>query len=119
MPLGRRTVLRPINAPTSAEALADAPTIVLSDEGQLSLGEDHVVLVRLHPFVRSDLALPPDLAGFAIDVSDYPDIPLVIDPVLASGRGDDLAGEVDVGLGDCGDVGELHDGRHRGNRVHP
>ena len=26
-------------------------------------------------------------------VSDYPDIPLVLDPVLASGRGDDLSGE--------------------------
>jgi len=26
-------------------------------------------------------------------VSDYPDIPLVLDPVLSSGRGDDLAGE--------------------------
>ena len=26
-------------------------------------------------------------------VSDYPDIPLVIDPVLASGRGDDFSGE--------------------------
>ncbi|MBL8403260.1 MAG: hydroxymethylpyrimidine/phosphomethylpyrimidine kinase, partial [Dechloromonas sp.] len=26
-------------------------------------------------------------------VSDYPDIPLILDPVLASGRGDDLSGE--------------------------
>ena len=38
------------------------------------LGEDHVVLVRLHPFVRDRAPLGPDLAGFAIDVSDHPDI---------------------------------------------
>lgn len=38
------------------------------------LGEDHVLLVRLHPFVRSRTTIGPDLAGFAIDVSDYPDI---------------------------------------------
>ncbi len=38
------------------------------------LGEDHVLLVRLHPFVRSRTVIGPELAGFAIDVSDYPDI---------------------------------------------
>ncbi len=38
------------------------------------LGEDHVLLIRLHPFVRSRTTIGPDLAGFAIDVSDYPDI---------------------------------------------
>jgi teichoic acid ribitol-phosphate primase len=38
------------------------------------LGDDHVVLVRLHPFVRQGLRLEPEEAGFAIDVSDYPDI---------------------------------------------
>ncbi|MEP6639497.1 MAG: CDP-glycerol glycerophosphotransferase family protein [Chloroflexota bacterium] len=39
-----------------------------------ALGEDHVLLVRLHPFVRSRTVIGPELAGFAIDVSDYPDI---------------------------------------------
>ena len=38
------------------------------------LGDDHVVLLRLHPFVRRALVVPPELAGFAIDVSDDPDI---------------------------------------------
>lgn len=33
------------------------------------------------------------IAVIAEIVSDYPDIPLVLDPVLASGRGDQLAGE--------------------------
>ncbi len=32
-------------------------------------------------------------AAIAEVVSDYPDVPLVLDPVLASGRGDPLAGE--------------------------
>jgi CDP-glycerol glycerophosphotransferase (TagB/SpsB family) len=38
------------------------------------LGEDHVILLRLHPFVRDRQAIGPDLAGFAIDASDHPDI---------------------------------------------
>jgi CDP-ribitol ribitolphosphotransferase len=40
------------------------------------LGEDHVVLVRLHPFIRSAAPIDPAIAasGFAIDVSDHPDI---------------------------------------------
>lgn len=33
------------------------------------------------------------IAVIAEIISDYPDIPLVLDPVLASGRGDQLAGE--------------------------
>ena len=39
-----------------------------------TLADDHVVLMRLHPFVRDVLRIPPGLAGFAIDVSDHPDI---------------------------------------------
>jgi CDP-ribitol ribitolphosphotransferase len=39
-----------------------------------SLGDDHVLLVRLHPFVRSRTTIGPELADFAIDVSDHPDI---------------------------------------------
>ncbi len=38
------------------------------------IGDDHVVLLRLHPFVRRRATLGPDLAGFAIDVSDHPDV---------------------------------------------
>jgi len=34
-----------------------------------------------------------NIAAIAEVVSDYPDVPLVLDPVLASGRGDELAGE--------------------------
>jgi teichoic acid ribitol-phosphate primase len=38
------------------------------------LGADHVLLMRLHPFVREDAPIPPGLGDFAIDVSDHPDI---------------------------------------------
>jgi teichoic acid ribitol-phosphate primase len=39
-----------------------------------ALGEDHVVLLRSHPFVRSRPAEDPALRGFVIDVSDHPDM---------------------------------------------
>jgi len=38
------------------------------------LGDDHVVLLRLHPFVRAGVTIPPELASFAIDASDHPEI---------------------------------------------
>ena len=38
------------------------------------LGADHVVLLRLHPFVREGIAITAGLASFAIDVSDHPEI---------------------------------------------
>ena len=38
------------------------------------LGTDHVLLLRLHPFVRAGIAIPPDLADFAVDASDHPEI---------------------------------------------
>ena len=41
---------------------------------QRELGADHVVLLRLHPFVRQGQPIPAGLAAFAIDVSDHPDI---------------------------------------------
>ena len=37
------------------------------------------------------------IAAIAEVVSDYPDVPLVLDPVLASGRGDELATEEMIG----------------------
>ncbi|MBM3340740.1 MAG: hydroxymethylpyrimidine/phosphomethylpyrimidine kinase [Betaproteobacteria bacterium] len=38
-----------------------------------------------------------NIAAIAEVVSDYPDIPLILDPVLASGRGDELASEEMIG----------------------
>jgi CDP-glycerol glycerophosphotransferase (TagB/SpsB family) len=55
---------------TDAHATDDLDLTILKDV----LGDDHVVLVRLHPFVRARTPIGPDLAGFAIDASDHPDI---------------------------------------------
>jgi CDP-ribitol ribitolphosphotransferase len=55
---------------TDARATDDLDLRVLA----AALGDDHVLLVRLHPFVRAHTAIPDDLASFAIDVSDHPDI---------------------------------------------
>jgi CDP-glycerol glycerophosphotransferase (TagB/SpsB family) len=71
---GRRVVLY---APTfRGDSVLDARATDDLDLGVLreALGEDHVVLVRLHPFIRSRTTIGPELASFAIDVSDYPDI---------------------------------------------
>ena len=71
---GRRVVLY---APTfRGDSVTDAHATDDLDLGVLAgtLRETHVLLVRLHPFVRSRTAIGPDLEGFAIDVSDHPDI---------------------------------------------
>ena len=55
---------------TDARATDDLDLRVL----QAALGDDHVLLVRLHPFIRATTAIGPELAAFAVDVSDHPDI---------------------------------------------
>ena len=74
IPDGRRVILY---APTfRGERVTEAR---FSDELDLDLlhqrlGDDAVLLVRLHPFIRSQAPIGPELKGFAIDVSDHPDI---------------------------------------------
>jgi CDP-ribitol ribitolphosphotransferase len=71
---GRRVVLyAPTfrgDSVTDARATDDLDLDVLRE----ALGDAHVLLIRLHPFIRSRTAIGPQLAGFAIDVSDHPDI---------------------------------------------
>jgi CDP-glycerol glycerophosphotransferase (TagB/SpsB family) len=74
IPVGRRVVLY---APTfRGERITKARTPTDLDLGVLRrvLGEDHVVLLRAHPFVTARLALAPELDGFVIDVSDWPEL---------------------------------------------
>jgi CDP-ribitol ribitolphosphotransferase len=74
IPHGRTVVLyAPTYRGTSIDRARDAGLLDLRALRQV-LGEDHVVLVRLHPFVRAAAVLDPSLAGFAIDASDHPDI---------------------------------------------
>ncbi len=66
--------------PIDAEWVADQARCVLED-------------MPVAAFKIGVLGSIEAIAAIAEVVSDYPDIPLVLDPVLASGRGDELASE--------------------------
>jgi hydroxymethylpyrimidine/phosphomethylpyrimidine kinase len=66
--------------PLDAEWIADQARCVLED-------------VQVSAFKIGVLASAEAVSAVAEVVSDYPDIPLVLDPVLTSGRGDELASE--------------------------
>lgn len=74
LPPGRRVILY---APTFRGArTTEARFADELDLGLLAreLGTDHVLLLRLHPFIRSWVDIGPELDGFVIDASDHPDI---------------------------------------------
>ena len=74
IPTDRRIVLV---APTfRGDTVGDARAAGLPDWRVLreALGEDHVLLVRLHPFIRDALVIDRELDGFVTDVSDHPDV---------------------------------------------
>lgn len=64
--------------PLDAEWLADQARAVLED-------------MPVAAFKIGVLGSVENVAAVAEVVSDYPDVPLILDPVLASGRGDELA----------------------------
>ena len=45
VPLGRRTGMRPVNMPSPAEALANAPVILRAEDNVVTLGEDNLVYI--------------------------------------------------------------------------
>ena len=74
LPAGKRVVLY-------------APDVPRRDRGQGALrgpdgprrmhrvlGEDHVLLLKLHPFIRDAVHVPPELRAFVIDASGDPDV---------------------------------------------
>lgn len=65
---------------TEAEWVADQARCVLED-------------MPIAAFKLGVLGSVENIAAIAEVVSDYPDVPLVFDPVLASGRGDDFGGD--------------------------
>lgn len=74
IPRDRRVVLY---APTfRGDRIVDARADSLLDFEALAavVGEDHVVLARLHPFVRSRLDIPEWLRGFVVDASGAPEL---------------------------------------------
>ena len=74
LPEGRRVILY---APTfRGEQITSARAPGDLDIGRLAerLGDDHVLLLRDHPFVAARRSIPGAAAGFLIDASDHPDI---------------------------------------------
>ena len=72
VPLGRMGGLRPINYPTAAENLEDAPIIVRSEDNLLTLGEDSVVYIDR----GEDDVVPGDI--FTIYRMNRPGLPPVV-----------------------------------------
>ena len=66
--------------PVDAEMVSDQARAVLED-------------MPVAAFKIGLLGSVENIAAIAEVISDYPDIPLVLDPVLSSGRGDELANE--------------------------
>lgn len=74
IPEGRRVVLYAPTFRGERITLARNPTDLDLGALHAALAEDHVVLLRSHPFVRSPVAADPALRGFVLDVSDYPEM---------------------------------------------
>ena len=74
IPDGKRVVLYAPTFRGERITVARDPTDLDLAAVHAALGDDHVVLLRSHPFVRSRLAADPALRGFVIDVSDHPDM---------------------------------------------
>jgi hydroxymethylpyrimidine/phosphomethylpyrimidine kinase len=66
--------------PIEAEWVADQARCLLED-------------MPIDAFKIGALGSVENIAAIAEIISDYPDIPLILDPVLASGRGDELAND--------------------------
>jgi CDP-ribitol ribitolphosphotransferase len=74
IPAGQRVILW---APTfRGDRVTEARDPAALDLAALAgaLGSDHLLLLRLHPFVRARTEIPAGAAGFVRDVSDHPDI---------------------------------------------
>ena len=74
LPSDRRVILY---APTfRGDRVTDARHPVDLDLRRLQavLGDDHVVLLKLHPFVRTATRIDTDLQGFVVDASDHGDV---------------------------------------------
>lgn len=74
------------------EAIMAADAEWVADQARCVLEDMPVAAFKL-----GVLGSVENIAAIAEVVSDYPDVPLVFDPVLASGRGDEFAGDELVG----------------------
>lgn len=74
IPTGRRVILYAPTFRGERITVARDPTDLDLAALHADLADDHVVLLRSHPFVRARLASDPALRGFVLDVSDYPEM---------------------------------------------
>ncbi len=74
LPEGKRVVLYAPTFRGQSVTRATSPTDLDFEAMRRVLGDDHVVLLKLHPFVRKGQPIAADLAGFVIDASEHPDI---------------------------------------------
>ncbi|MEW6562268.1 MAG: hydroxymethylpyrimidine/phosphomethylpyrimidine kinase [Pseudomonadota bacterium] len=73
---------------TGVEDIQSIDTELVVDQARTVLEDMPVAAFKI-----GMLGSVENIAAIAEIISDYPDIPLVLDPVLASGRGDELANE--------------------------
>jgi CDP-ribitol ribitolphosphotransferase len=71
---GRRVVLYAPTFRGTSVRLARHADLMDLDVMRRVLGDEWVVLLKLHPFVREGFEIPPGLAGFAIDASAEADV---------------------------------------------
>jgi len=65
------------------EVLVKVGDVVKAEQSLISLESD-----------KATMDVPSPVEGAIAEIlADYPDVPLVLDPVLASGRGDELASD--------------------------
>ena len=74
IPEGKRVVLYAPTFRGASITKARTPNDVDLHALERALGDDHVVLLRAHPFVGSWAIGDPGLRGFVIDVSGHPDV---------------------------------------------
>jgi CDP-glycerol glycerophosphotransferase (TagB/SpsB family) len=74
LPAGKRVVLYAPTFRGASVGRARYADLMDLEAMHRVLGEDHVLLLKLHPFVREALRVPPELASFAIDASADPDV---------------------------------------------
>jgi len=74
LPAGKRVVLYAPTFRGTTVRRATSPEDLDFRELHRVLGADHVILLKLHPFVRAAHPIPPELRSFVIDASDHPDI---------------------------------------------
>ena len=72
--------------PIGVNKLIPIDSDLVNDQARLILEDMEVEIFKL-----GLLGSKENIAAIAEIISDYPDIPLIIDPVLASGRGDEFA----------------------------